>query len=491
MAKRGRQQIKKEPAELPLRTQKHIASLGFGWKPEDYLRWCADNGFRKSMEKSIRECQEEARACKRQQEWTRELTRLHRNPKKFIDRACAGTIDADRITRPLWAHICRRIIESKPDADSRSSLRKLLHKITDEADFLTESVTFGDHTYRYIDAIVRMNSRRDQWIRPLASWRVKSHNMRRQFSSLLRHLFARYPIPLFMDSAWFRGESGSHQMRDWFIHIGSGENIRTAQTPIPLTKRMAHHFSEAPDDYTIENALRWGQVHAMGGDRRLTEAILGTRIGDSFENESFWVTVIRFLIDNPLLDRRHVGPVVDFLAYQKYEIQEVLVGPGIVEQQEPPHPNLTMRGRNPGSLLRQVERWHTQLGRSEPAAELFFKRSGIGDFDFKKERGKKQRWKIRELLSGHQLVSEGKSMHHCVATYANSCARGHCSIWAMELHTSEGKEKRQTVEVNRHGVIVESRGKLNRLPTIKEYNILKRWADQEGLTISRYVIPDN
>jgi hypothetical protein len=227
-----------------------------------------------------------------------------------------------------------------------------------------ESVSFGDRTYLYIDALIKLNSRRGQWIRPLEAWHASSHNRRRQFSSLARHLLAQYPVPGFMDSAWFRSDKGSYRMRDWFVHVGSGRNIRTAKTPIRLTKRMAHYLLEAPDDYTIESALRWGQVHALGGDRRLTEALLSTRIGDSFENDDFWGSVIRFFIANPLLDRSHVGPIVDYLLHQKYETREMLVGPGVVEQLPPPQPLLSMRGRTPESLLKHVELWHHEMGRA-------------------------------------------------------------------------------------------------------------------------------
>jgi hypothetical protein len=61
----------------------------------------------------------------------------------------------------------------------------------------------------------------------------------------------------------------------------------------------------------------------------------------------------------------------------------------------------------------------------------------------------------------------------------------------MELHTTEGVEKHQTLEVNRHGVIVESRGRYNRVPTAQELEIMKRWARKEGLTISRYLTRDS
>ena len=96
-------------------------------------------------------------------------------------------------------------------------------------------------------------------------------------------------------------------------------------------------------------------------------------------------------------------------------------------------------------------------------------------------------WVIRELLSTAELIAEGRAMQHCVASYAHACTKGHCSIWAMELHTRSGVEKRQTIEVTRQRTIVQSRGKANRLPTARELNVLRRWADTNNLTLSSFV----
>ena len=96
-------------------------------------------------------------------------------------------------------------------------------------------------------------------------------------------------------------------------------------------------------------------MHALGGDARLTEAFVATQLGRAFEHDDFWVTVIRFFIANPLLDRCHVGPIVDYLQHQRFEASVLLVAPGVRERQ--PQPNLSMHGRAADALLRQVKRW--------------------------------------------------------------------------------------------------------------------------------------
>ncbi len=343
--------------------RRHLGRLGLR-SGADYAKWCRAHGFAATTSKTPYDLEEELQALAHDTARAAAQTRLHANPRKLIEAACAGDFDADEITRPQLQTFCRAIQASASDTASRQALCKLLLKVNDVADFMLEGATLGGVSYRYIDALINLNERRWQWIAALDDWRPASHNARRQFSSLARHLLARYPVPAFMDQAWLRRDAGSELYRQWFVHLGDGKNIRTLATPIPMSKLMAHHFLQAPDDTSIEGAIRWGQVHALGGGARLTAALLGTRIGHNFSNNDFWTSVIRFFVANPLLDRQHVGPIVDYLHAQKFETREVMVGPGQVEVHRPPQPGLTMRGRTAATLLAQVERWHRELGRA-------------------------------------------------------------------------------------------------------------------------------
>ena len=188
-----------------------------------------------------------------------------------------------------------------------------------------------------------------------------------------------------------------------------------------------------------------------------------------------------------MMDRRHVGPVIDYLNSQKFEARQVFAaGRGLVAE-APPQPNLSMRGRTAGTLLEQVECWHRELGRSTSTDGLRFQSSGIKPLELVSGRERENVWRVRELLSGAELTAEGKAMRHCVASYARSCAAGRCSIWTMELITRMGLEKRQTIEVLKEGLIVQCRGKQNRLPTPAEFEVLKEWARFAGLAVGSYV----
>ena len=146
-----------------------------------------------------------------------------------------------------------------------------------------------------------------------------------------------------------------------------------------------------------------------------------------------------------------------------------------------------MRGRTAATLLAQVERWHRELGRTSGAERLYFRRSGIKELALKTGKDGENEWRIRELLSGTELVAEGRVMKHCVASYAHSCADGRASIWAMELHGYAGSRSGRRSSSPRDRIIVQCRGKQNRLPTKVELDVVKEWAGLAGLIVSPYV----
>ena len=155
-------------------------------------------------------------------------------------------------------------------------LQRLLLFCRDETDLLT-----AQDASRYADALLAIAAHHLDWVRPLEGWRATSYNARRQFRSLVRHLVARYDVPDFLDAAWFEGltpEGVKHQR--WYKLIALGRNIRTMDDlPIPLTKKQAHQFLHAPDDFDILSAFRWAVIIDLGGNERLVRSILQTRIG--------------------------------------------------------------------------------------------------------------------------------------------------------------------------------------------------------------------
>ncbi len=402
----------------------------------------------------------------------------NRNVDSLLLRIYENTITKDELLTP----IAKALFSGFENSQDRSILLEAMQFIE------ANTKLFDDAAY--INAIIAMTKDCTGWIRSLNDWKPKSHNRSKQFASLARHLWAGYEIPVFMDKAWLFGNAIQQQ---WYKDIGAGRNIRNSSAlPIRMTRKMAHHFLSAPDDYSIDGALRWGQVHSLGGDRRLSDALLGTRLAEEFRDDDFWLSVIRFFIRNPMLDTVHIGPIIDYIWDQKYENRVVFVERGVAEEVGPAQPNFSMRGRTVDSLLKAVGTWHRQLRKETKSGSLQWQRCGINEFSFiegtKKSRNMKV-WRIRELLSSQELILEGRRMFHCVASYTRSCSTGRCSIWSLDVETEEGCEKLLTIEVsNSNKTIRQVRGKRNRLAADNEKTIIKRWADREDLMIPEYLL---
>ena len=463
--------------DCSLKMQEHIHQLGIP-SVEAYKAWCRAHNFSQGLDKSSRQRQDELYALTRTQ-----ASKMMAKEKK--DRNLSETLpkiyNQELRSEELQNAVTRAVSIAFEGSIAPKVLLKLLLYLEANSDLLNEAT--------YIQGITALANHHESWIRPPEAWKVRKHNRDRQFSELARHLLAAYDVPLFMDSVWFTGNV-THQ--NWFKHIGTGQNIRTARDiPIPLTKKMAHHFLKAPRHYTVEEALRWGQVYALGGDRYLVDALRQTRLTRSFDNDDFWLSVIRFFIANPMLDVSHVHPIIDYIWHQRYENRRVFVERGVAREMGPAQPNFSMQRRTPETLLRQVEAWHGALGRESKSRELEWHGSGIGEFHLLEgsEVSRNMKfWSIRELLSSDELIDEGRALRHCVSTYARSCHTGRSSIWTMEIEDENGRRKILTIEVApRERVIRQVRGRRNRLPTPKEKDLLGQWAEQEGLQLAGYI----
>jgi hypothetical protein len=472
----------------------HLRRLGLQDERE-YRAWCRGHGFSARLAKTGPQRSKEVEH--RNQEavegaFARSRT-ARKDPGRMLDLVFAGDIDRSELAAEY--RLVAQLVSSfgrRHRSESIARFRELFLLAKERTKLISTENVIPDYARNahntYIGALAAVATHWASWQRPLEEWKVESKNSRRQFASLVRHLFAEYDIPAFFDSVWFKRT----RTQNWFLHVAQGKSIRKAQRLFfPITQREAHELMQAPGSYTLEQALRWGQIAALGGSERMVDAVCGTRLADRFENDEFWISVLRFFVRNPFLDTSHYGPIVDFIQHQKYETQEVFVEPGVVERQPPPHPGFTMRGRTADGLMRQVAAWHDQLGRELRAGPAQWATSGIGSLSLIEGRSDsrtKRRWTVSELLNRESLVAEGRAMRHCVATYAHSCSTGRCSIWSLRCDAGEGPERMITIDVRPSTrMIVEARAKFNAKPSPQAFRILRRWAEREALGIASHV----
>lgn len=527
MARSKRRKKLSSKAEMSRRSaelKRHVNALGLKSFTE-YQAWCRKRGLSSGLYKSDSQKKKE-RQLARSQHTAALLARTHqhtRNSANTIQRFYRRELKKGRLGADYLYKI-RHLFNDVAEGPERRALLELLLQAERHADlFHLDPVlsALGQHPRNnYLDALALLARQHARWVRPVQDWRPDSHNARRQFHHLTCHLLAQYDVPSFMDAAFFQGDAARAQQQ-WFIHIGSGQNIRTADIPISMSKKQAHAFLQAPDRLLIDQVLRWAQVTGQGGSTELAQSIVRTRLGQSFENEEFWSTVVLFFVRNPMLDPAHVGPIVDYIHHQKYEPHQVILPGGEVEERPPAQPNFSMKSRSIPKLLRGVEEWHEELARQIQAPEeaegpaqsgkksrariVMWEHSSIDEFTAKEENrhsGERWTWSISELLSNRELAAEGKGMGHCVYTYAHSCRSGAMSIWSLRVKVKDGRGSQPvlTIALNPHTrTITQIRGRFNVLPTskasesglekgdgkvlAKSQGPLQQWMKREGLTM--------
>jgi hypothetical protein len=350
----------------------------------------------------------------------------------------------------------------------------------------------GAEASRNADALVALSARWRDWLRPLGDWQPPAE-VADQFASLVRHLLARYDVPRFLDAAWRDGltEDGVRG-QDWFLLIGAGGSIRdAADMPIPLTKRVAHQFSQAPADLAVLTAFRYAQVLALGGDDRLARSLLRTRLAGDFDHNDFWETVIRWLVAHPEVGPEHHAAVIDYLHEQKFVASMPSpYRPGRPRVVTPPRPHLCMRGRRPESLLREAARW--RRFRPARASSVLWQPSGLPPLSLPvTDAAGRKTYAITELLSAEELQEEGAAMSHCVAGYWAVCRAGTRSVWSLTVEDDEGRLARLvTLEVaNAAREVVQARGRGNRPLLACELPVLRSWWTAGGPHLSAACCP--
>jgi hypothetical protein len=236
--------------------QFHLEALGLR-SVKEYTGWCARHGFSIRIDKHWRDrCKERYFAA--QDAITDRLARKKkekRKPRQIIEQIFDGDVDEGDLTQPrlVLIHQAAKPIKDQP---TRDAFRGLLMCAEGRTGLLTTEPACPQLGIRegntFIGGLLSLGRNHQHWIRPLNTWSPRSHNVHRQFSSLAHHLLAEYPVPRFMDSAWFRGQSEeAGRQQTWYKKLGSGESPRSLELPIPLTKRMARHFLHAPEDSSI------------------------------------------------------------------------------------------------------------------------------------------------------------------------------------------------------------------------------------------------
>lgn len=356
--------------------------------------------------------------------------------------------------------------------EQRERIKRLLPAVARRASKIVD-----DHYMRGYLALADL-----PWIRPLEEWKPRGCSRDSIFKSLVAHLLVTYPVPDFLYSVFMGGWRDpyvSDYEKKFFLEIARGESpyrhFRRVDFPVKMTRQMCHLFMHMPPGTGFVEGIRHAQILAGGGDVGVTRAVCATRIGRAFQGrgEPFWETALVWLCRQSDIERRQIGPLIDYFASMREA-----------------DPCYSIKGRTYRSALRAMEQWHRELAVQRKLENLDFKPSGFKGrrYVFKKKLNGgipvDQVWTMREILHAKDLMDEGKRMRHCVSSYAENIKAGKSSIWSLR----RDGVRALTVEVdNKARKVVQARGVCNRGAQPFEIALLRRWALFNGLGVVSWI----
>ncbi|AXG73894.1 hypothetical protein DVK85_06420 [Flavobacterium arcticum] len=316
----------------------------------------------------------------------------------------------------------------------------------------------------YIAVLANISSFGDKTVKDIQGWEKESFVPEEQLASLIKHCFAKYPTPEFLENV-FASDNKIHMY--WYVQLGRGDSVLTLSGfPVAFTNKMAHAFRLTPATYTVAQAIRRAQALGYGATAKRADVIAWSALADSFEAEYFWSTVVHFVVkvnEDVTIDKLQV--VLEYL--EMFRAQQ---------------PNMDMKGRTWEALLRQAEEWHTEMAKKRDAEGYEqWKRVAIADF-YKEE--DEVTYYIIQLINSVQLYEEGYEMSHCVADYTYDCANGSTAIFSLRKYAIGAAEfeRMVTIEVSPASrEIVEAKGKYNEMPTQTQDKLIMEWAAKEKL----------
>lgn len=350
---------------------------------------------------------------------------------------------------------------------TRCSLENLLALVTKETKLLTRHKIHSE-AEGIRNALLNIAKTSDQWIRPIDTYRSRSHNVQRQLTNLLDHLYSKYPRPTFLDSAFLQTQQNEIRL---FIHIVTGKNIRTFDSGSNrLTKVQAHHFHTTPKGYNITEARLRAQILSYGIEDRLIPSLISIPFGPG--TQSLQLKYLEFLSNQPMMDPTQIHPLWDYVkAHRTTPTKDGKNNP------------FTFKGRTLAALLQKVDQWHGELRRAKANKNRNWAPSGTPGFQYPENPKEDQPyWTITEICGERELHTEGKELKHCVYSYTESCIQGNCTIWSLKQfnHQSQKFHRIATLEIQ-NNQIVQARKAYNESLQAPEKNIVAQWARQEKI----------
>lgn len=180
--------------------------------------------------------------------------------------------------------------------------------------------SWATHRYYFFEEVIRYKS---DWIRKPEDWNPKTYSLESQIISLLQWLFGKYPVPEFMACVWL--DQAMYGFIPWYLAIGKGESLKTLKNFPALTSKMRHIFLNTPSKYNVPQAVYRAAILALKGNQNLINTVMKSRLIDELGSFSYWLTLIQFFINHPMLAYSQFEPLIDYINHMREPSSEALM----------------------------------------------------------------------------------------------------------------------------------------------------------------------
>jgi len=344
-----------------------------------------------------------------------------------------------------------------------------------------------------------------------SSWKPQSFNERKQHLEFLRCFVYPYSIPEVLIWASHASEFVTDMngrrikapyynfirlAKGWINDIMGGKSFYKLNRQF-FTKMEAHFFLSAEVPYTDPVSVlklyfyAKSRAHSMNHKQSMIIANVFTiKFQNCFRNKHV-IGFLELLARTPQYgyESSMLGDISDFVLSKINEKKKTF----------------SFSGRTITSVIKLANEWHEEIRRETEArrnqADLGYrgrfqanlneksvdtshwKGMNVAQFRYKIE---DYTWTVTELKTAQDLVNEGRKMKNCVASYANKCVSGNCSIFSLEIlyPTTQIIEKMATLEVTPISrTLVQAKGKCNSTIAPKLKSVVIRWARENRIKV--------
>lgn len=328
-------------------------------------------------------------------------------------------------------------------------------------------------------------------VRSLDTFRCNAYSLDKQIRALVDHLFVTYRVPEFLYPCMYSSagkvevlrqkkvDASSKQKRmvtlfeqTLFIACASGYSLVPILKP-RLTKKEVHVFLQGHAGWTARQNMLWAKLKVAGVRQEWIDHLVVQFYSSLWARglgSAFVADFCRIFANSKYrLSDRQFRSLVDYLAQAEKESE------------------YTLKGRTLESLFKASIEWHKR----NVWGHVTVYESWAGRFSLWTSVHFGLQVRVLELTNSRALHDESYEQDHCVFTYLHQCKSGFSRILSVRWYQMQGGNaavivNRITIEVApSSNQIVQIRGKHNRVATKQEMEIIRTWAGEHGVTISK------